>query len=73
MFIVSIPLGTLPGSYTGSVGLGYYAVPGDNVLTNSVPFTVNVAAPTPEPTTMLLLGTGLLGIAAKFKRRRKEL
>jgi len=28
--------------------------------------------PTPEPTTMLLLSTGLAGIAAMSKRRRKE-
>jgi len=30
------------------------------------------AQATPEPTTMLLLGSGLVGIAARLRRRRKE-
>ncbi len=39
--------------------------------TYSGSFTVTAASQVPEPTTILLLGTGLAGIAAKVRKRRK--
>lgn len=44
---------------------------GSNIYTQGT-FNFEPPQPAPEPTTMLLLATGLAGVAAKVRRRRKE-
>jgi len=39
---------------------------------NNVTFSATAVAPTPEPSTLLLLGTGLLGSATTLYRRRRS-
>ena len=56
-------------SNVGRININSLApVPGE--LVDNVAF--GAAAPIPEPTTMLLLGTGLAGISAAVRKRRKK-
>jgi len=63
--------GTVPfiqGSYTlfsGNVQEGFQ-------ILGHAPFIASTSSLTPEPTTLALLATGLIGVAASFRRRRHK-
>jgi hypothetical protein len=46
--------------------------PSAGQLVDSFTFTFNVTEPVPEPTTIILVGTGLIGLAARLRRRRSD-
>lgn len=73
IFTVTIAPGTLPGAYSlnGFTILGGLSGSDFNPI-GSANFTVDVLSPVPEPGTMLLVGSGLVGLAIRL-RRKKEL
>ena len=74
-FDVVAAAGLAPGLYTGSISILGGDNEGDENIEYTQRFDINVEGgqnPIPEPTTMLLLGSGLAGAAALRRRRQAK-
>jgi len=74
LFTVTLGNGVLPGTYTGSLTILGGLTGADFNDLGSQFFQITVQSPTdpvPEPATIILLGTGLAGVVARARKRRK--